>query len=85
VSNIEISAEDRERLAKSKFQEWANEWHGEAKEARKAEFLEWLEEVRKGPQSSQPSQPSQPPPQQQQERPRRTNLLQECLNSTFGF
>jgi len=85
MSNIEISAEDRERLAKSKFTEWADEWHGAGKEARKAEFLEWLNEVRSsGPPQGQPQRPpatQEPPPTKQ----RRTNLLQECLNSTFGF
>ena len=87
MSNMEISPEDRERLAKSKFTEWANEWGETSKEARKAEFLEWLDEIRKGSSPGQPVQPQatpqQPlPPRQPQ---RRRNLLEMALSDTFGF
>jgi len=83
---MEISPEDRERLAKSKFQEWADEWHGASKEARKAEFLEWVEEMRK----TAPGQPAQPPvpssgPPPAATRHRKRNLFEIALTDTFGF
>jgi len=87
MSNMEISPEDRERLAKSKFQEWADEWHGASKEARKAEFLEWVEEMRAAPSSGQPAQSSGTPEQRPSAttRHRKRNLFEIALTDTFGF
>jgi len=87
MSNMEISPEDRERLAKSKFQEWADEWHGASKEARKAEFLEWVDEIRK---AAPPGQPAQPPAPSGERPPattrhRKRNLFEIALTDTFGF
>jgi len=84
---MEISPEDRERLAKSKFQEWADEWHGASKEVRKAEFLEWVDELRKAPSSGQPAQPQGTPAGQPPAptRHRKRNLFEIALTDTFGF
>jgi len=85
VSNIEISPEDRERLAKSKFQEWANEWFAEAGPA---QFKTWFEEARNEARKAQPGQPVQPQatPEQPLPRPqRKRSLLEECFSQTFGF
>ena len=82
MSNIEISAEDRERLAKSKFQEWANEWFEQVGPDR---FKTWLDESKTT--QPQPGQPAQPPapPEHQPPRVRKRSLLEECFSQTFGF
>ena len=83
MSNMEISPEDRERLAKSKFIEWANEWFAEAGPT---EFKKWLEEARRPPTPGQPVQPQATSEQPLPPRPqRKRNLLEMALSDTFGF
>lgn len=86
MSDIGISADDRERLAKQKFSEFLDELFDEryikAREKRLA--------TTRHPQQQQP-QPQQQStgengPQQQQQRPqRRRSLLEECFSQTFGW
>jgi hypothetical protein len=84
MSDIGISPEDRERLAKTKFGEWFDEfWDKKFSEA----FEKSLADARK-PHQGQPMQPpatpEQPlPPQQRPQRKR--SLLEECFSQTFGF
>ena len=82
----EISPEDRERLAKSKYREWFNEcvseWFPEAFDKRITEIA-----------AAGEGQPSAPQPARQQsqgnltqrERPRRRNLLEACLSGEMGW
>jgi hypothetical protein len=82
TSNMAITAEDRERLAKSKFGEWFDEFF----EKKFEEAFEKKASTRR----PQPTQPGQPAPPQQQSDPqpqptRRRSLLEECLSQTFGF
>lgn len=83
----DISPEDRERLAKTKFGEWFDEfWDKKFKDA----FDSGIEEVRKG-MSDHPSaggqQQTQQTPQssQQQVQTRRRSLLEQCFSQTFGI
>jgi len=88
MTDVSITPEDRERLAKTKFKEWADEWF---KEVGPAAFNAWLEEVRKTAgggqqQQQQQQQGNQPNQQQQQPQPqRRRSLLDIALSDTFGF
>ena len=89
MSDIGISPEDRERLAKSKFGEWFDEfWDKKFNEA----FEKGLSEARSRPQAhvagqppGQPGQPPAPPEQPSPPRQRRRSLLEECFSQTFGF
>jgi len=86
MTDVSITPEDREKLAKSKFKEWADEWF---KDVGPAAFAAWLEEARKQqpqPGQSTPSQPQQPgDPQPPQPAQRRRSLLDIALSDTFGF
>lgn len=83
MSNIDITPEDRERLAKTKFGEWFDEfWDKKFNEA----FEKSLTQARK----STPSQSSSAPPEEGQQftppKPqRKRSLLETCLTDTFGF
>ena len=80
TSNINVTAEDRERLAKSKFGEWFDEF-----------FEKKFEDAMKkhgSPAPKQQQQQQQTDGQQQEtEQPKRSrrSLLETCLSDTFGF
>lgn len=75
-TGIQVSAEDRERLAKSKFGEWFDEF-----------FEKKFEEAMKksGSQAQHPSQPQPQTTEASQQPQRRRSLLEECFSQTFGF
>lgn len=77
MSNIEVSPEDRERLAKSKFGEWFDEFFDK-------KFEEAFE---KKAQTRRPVRVEGQTPQQDnnQQSQRRRSLLETCLTDTFGF
>lgn len=81
MSNIEVSPEDRERLAKSKFGEWFDEFFDKKFEEAFAKKAEVVKSSAPRPQSSaqHPSQPEQP------QQPRKRSLIEACLSDTFGF
>jgi hypothetical protein len=82
TSNMAITAEDRERLAKSKFGEWFDEFF----EKKFEEAFEKKASTSRAPRAQQQPgqpQPSQPEPEQPQRR--RRSLLETCLSDTFGF
>lgn len=78
----DISPEDRERLAKTKFGEWFDEfWDKKFGES----FEKGLEAARSA--NSHPSQPQATPqtPLPVQQPQRKRSLLEECFSQTFGF
>ena len=79
MSNIEVSPEDRERLAKSKF----GEWFDECFEKKFEEAFEKKQTAVRAARHGTP-QPSQPQPQPDQPQ-RKRSLLETCLTDTFGF
>lgn len=86
MTDVSITPEDRERLAKSKFSEWfKEEWDKNFDEAfeKKAGSRQRRERV----ESSQGQQQQQSQEHQEEEQPktRRRSLLEECLSQTFGF
>jgi len=84
MSDIQISQEDRERLAKSKFGEWFDEFFDKKFE----EAFEKKSQTRRpAPQQGQPVQPQATPEQPLPAQPqvRKRSLLEECLSQTFGF
>lgn len=84
MSNIEVSPEDRERLAKSKFGEWFDEFFDKKFEeafAKKAQVVRSSAPRQEpGQQSSQQGSEPQAPQTQ-----RRRSLIEACLSDTFGF
>lgn len=81
-SGMAISAEDRERLAKSKFGEWFDEFF----EKKFEEAFEKKAGSTRPRAQQQPGQPSPPQPQPEPQQPqRRRSLLEECFSQTFGF
>ena len=81
MSDMGISPEDRERLAKTKFGEWFDEfWDKKFGES----FEKAVTEARKAPAPS--SEGRSEAPQQPAARPqRKRSLLEECFSQTFGF
>lgn len=81
MSDMGISPEDRERLAKTKFGEWFDEFWDKKFEESFDKKVASVRSQRPGtpPQGPPPSQEQPPPPQ------RRRSLLEECFSSTFGF
>jgi hypothetical protein len=86
---IVVSAEDRERLAKTKFGEWFDEFF-------EKKFEEAFEKKQMTRRPSPPAPPQQQPPAWQnadagEPAPhratpvRRRSLLEACLTDTFGF
>jgi hypothetical protein len=77
---MQISAEDRERLAKSKFGEWFDEFF-------EKKFDEAIKKaVPAAPRGQQQKPATEGEPQQQSDPPpRRRSLLETCLSDTFGF
>lgn len=83
---MSISAEDREKLAKSKFGEWFDELFEERFENAVKKMVEAGGGEPQGQQGQQ--QQGQQGQQQQQRSPsigRRRSLLETCLSDTFGF
>jgi hypothetical protein len=86
MSNIEISPEDRERLAKTKFGEWFDEFFEKKFEEA---FAKKTTEAQRSERTRQPQrqrvdgeeQPPAPPPQQHRKR----SLLEVALSDTFGL
>jgi hypothetical protein len=88
MTDVSVSQEDRERLARIKFQEWLTEGVKDPAviEHVKGLFNEWIAELRQQPQQPQQKGDGQPqPPQQEQPKQRKRNLLDVCLTDTFGF
>lgn len=83
MSNIEVSAEDRERLAKSKFGEWFDEFFDKKFE----EAFERKAQTRRPPRTEggAPGPTGQANVVSEAPQQRRRSLLEECLTSTFGF
>lgn len=89
MSDIGISADDRERLARTKFSEFLNEladdnWFEERYNKAREKRLGQSNQPDPGQHHSEPQPPqrqSQQPPQRQ----RRRNLLEECLSNSFGW
>jgi len=82
TSNIQITPEDRERLAKSKFGEWFNEFFDQKFEEA---FQKKAESRRASAPQGQQQPPPQPDPESEQPKVRRRSLLETCLSDTFGF
>lgn len=80
---MQITPEDRERLAKGKFAEWFNElFDAKIEEAVKKHITPTPRgEQRKAAESNGEAQQQQ----QQEPAPRRRSLLETCLSETFGF
>jgi hypothetical protein len=82
-TGMQITAEDRERLAKSKFGEWFDEFFEKKfdEAIKKAVPATPRGEQRKAAEGQQQGE------QQQSETPapRRRSLLETCLSETFGF
>lgn len=82
-SGIQVTPEDRERLAKSKFGEWFDEFFD--KKFEEAFEKKSQSQRRPGPamaerqDGGQQHQNASPPPQ------RKRSLLEACLTDTFGF
>lgn len=79
-SGITISAEDRERLAKTKFGEWFDEFF----EKKFEEAFEKKQATRR-PAASQPSNPQSDQGNHQPAPQRKRSALEMCLTDTFGF
>lgn len=80
---MQITPEDRERLAKGKFKEWFDElFDSKIEEAVKKHVGPTAKAVQKAADGSAGGQQ-----QQQQDDPpvRRRSLLETCLSDTFGF
>lgn len=85
MSDIGISPEDRERLAKSKFGEWFDEFFDK-------KFAESFEKANASRPSQQrraqleaQGQTAPPAPQHEEPKVRRRSLLEECFSQTFGW
>lgn len=79
---ITISAEDRERLAKSKFGEWFDEFF----EKKFEEAFEKKQATRKpGQPTAHPANGDADTSSKPQQPARRRSLLEECFSQTFGF
>lgn len=80
---MQVTAEDRERLAKGKFAEWFNElFDAKIEEAVKKHSTPIPRgEQRKAAEGEQKEQEQQPEPAPQGRR----SLLETCLSQTFGF
>lgn len=80
---MQITPEDRERLAKGKFKEWFDElFDSKIEEAVKKHVGSTAKTAAsKGTESDGGGQQQQ----QQDSAPRRRSLLETCLSDTFGF
>ena len=82
MSDIGISPEDRERLAKQKFGEFLDEMfeerYNKAREKRLASNRQPRQQHQESSQSA-PQNNDQPPPR------RRRSLLEECLSQSLGW
>lgn len=86
MTDVSITPEDREKLARSKFSEWLFE--GLNSDAGKTWFAERVKEIQaQAGQQQQQGQQQQGQQQGQQQQPpqRRRSLLDMCLTDTFGF
>jgi hypothetical protein len=79
-TGMQVTAEDRERLAKSKFGEWFDEFFDKKFEdaIKKAVPSAPKGKAPEGEQGGQQQQSSDPAP-------KRRSLLETCLSDTFGF
>jgi hypothetical protein len=76
----DISPEDRERLAKTKFKEWFSECF---EETFGPAFDKKVGTARSAPQQQSSGQPA---PQLQQQQPaRKRSLFEECISSALGI
>ena len=88
MSDVSITAEDRERLAKSKFKEWFDEClEGSFEDAfEKATAKRRTKKTDPSePAPDSPDEPSDPQPTAKRPPERRRSLLETCLSQTFGF
>lgn len=83
MTDVSITPEDRERLAKSKFGEWFDEFFDKKFEEA---FEKKATASRRTPKQDGGETPT-PKPEEEHEspRPRRRSLLETCLSDTFGF
>lgn len=86
---MQISAEDRERLAKGKFTEWLRELGPDVIKEVMQDFIKEQRGQQQPPQQQQQQPPANGggvwPPQQQQPQGRKRSLLEVALSDTFGF
>ena len=85
MSDIGISPEDREALAKIKFAEFAADYLNS--DAGKSWFAEQVKAMQEAARSQR--RPTEPAPQQQQQsdqpKPRKRSALEVALSQTFGW
>jgi len=79
---IQVTPEDRERLAKTKFGEWFDEFFDKKFEEA---FAKKAEATRSSTKPAQGAPQSSADPPQQKAQPRRRSLLEMALTDTFGF
>ena len=80
---MQVTAEDRERLAKGKFKEWFNECLEEVIDDRIKKAVGPTAKAAQGKPDEGKKEEGQQ--QQQQDAPPRRSLLETCLSQTFGF
>jgi hypothetical protein len=80
MTDVSITAEDRERLAKSKFSEWFDEFFD-----KKFEDAIKRHGTSSTPKTATTDQQQQQPQSDGQPQPKRRSLLETCLSDTFGF
>ena len=84
TDTMQVTAEDRERLAKGKFKEWFNECLEEVIDDR---IKKAVGPTAKAAAQGKPDEGKKEEGQQQQQQdaPPRRSLLETCLSQTFGF
>jgi hypothetical protein len=87
TDSMQISAEDRERLAKSKFGEWFDEFFEKKFEEAFEKKAGSARRTRPNGDQGQPAPQSGSGQESNNEPPvqRRRSLLETCLSDTFGF
>jgi hypothetical protein len=86
TDSMQITPEDRERLAKSKFGEWFDEFFEKKFEEAFEKKAGAARKTRPNGDSGQQQQQSQGQSEGTQETPtKRRSLLETCLSDTFGF
>lgn len=86
MTDVSITAEDRERLAKGKFSEWLRELlPGVLDETIDAKLDERIAARQGKPPAQQQQQPQGQPQPQPQQQGRRRSLFDIAMSDTFGF
>lgn len=84
MTDVSITPEDRERLAKSKFGEWFDEFF-EKKFEEAFEKKTTAVRNKTKPAEEEAGPEPDPTPKRETHQPRRRSLLETCLSDTFGF